>query len=180
MPCFFTIGHSTRSFSEFLALLRAAAITRVIDVRAIPHSAANPQFGRDALAASLAAAGIGYEHSPALGGLRGRTRQIPPEVNAFWKNQSFHNFADYATTAPFREALLRVREIGRSDRCAIMCAEALWWRCHRRIIADYLLAAGARVHHLMHRDSIVPARLTQAAVRAADGTLHYPAHPPKT
>ena len=78
MPCFFTIGHSTRSFSEFLALLRAAAITRVIDVRAIPHSAANPQFGRDALAASLAAAGIGYEHSPELGGLRGRTRQIPP------------------------------------------------------------------------------------------------------
>jgi uncharacterized protein (DUF488 family) len=98
-------------------------------------------------------------------------------VNAFWQNQSFHNYADYALTPPFRGGLARLRELGHERRCAIMCAEAVWWRCHRRIIADYLIAAGESVFHLVGKDRIEPARMTDAAKPEPDGSLSYAADP---
>jgi uncharacterized protein (DUF488 family) len=97
-------------------------------------------------------------------------------VNAFWENRSFHNYADYATTAEFRCGLARLRELGHATVCATMCAEAVWWRCHRRIIADYLLAAGETVLHILGPNHIAPARLTADAVLMADDTLSYPGH----
>jgi len=159
---------------EFIALLRAAGVHTVVDVRTVPRSRTNPQFNSEALARALAAAGLGYEHIAALGGLRSRLREVPVEVNAFWQNQSFHNYADYAMGERFSEGLARLRQLGRDSPCAVMCAEALWWRCHRRIIADYLLAACEQVEHIMPDGSRVPARLTAAAL-AAGGRLTYPA-----
>jgi uncharacterized protein (DUF488 family) len=145
----YTIGHGTRPVGQFAGLLRGAEVTLVADVRSVPRSRTNPQYDRDRLPQSLAAFHIGYEHIVPLGGLRGRRRGIPSEVNAFWQNESFHNYADYAMTDSFRAGLAHLRELSREQCCAIMCAEALWWRCHRRIIADYLVAAGDAVfpHH---------------------------------
>lgn len=96
-------------------------------------------------------------------------------MNAFWQNQSFHNYADYALTETFQAGLARLRALGRERRCAIMCAEAVWWRCHRRIVADYLIAAGETVFHILAKDHVVPARLTTAAQPRTDGSLTYPA-----
>ncbi len=118
---------------------------------------------------------IAYEHIAALGGLRGRKRDVPPAVNAFWENKSFHNYADYAMGEDFRSGLAKLRELGHAERCAIMCAEAVWWRCHRRIIADYLLAAGDMVFHILGRHHIEPAHMTDAAKPGPAGTLTYPA-----
>jgi len=171
---FFTIGHSTRSIDEFVALLRSADVRLVADVRTMPRSRTNPQFNLDALPEALRPFQIGYEHLAALGGLRGRKPDVAPAVNAFWQNQSFHNYADYALTEPFRAALERLRALGH-ERCAIMCAEAVWWRCHRRIIADYLMAAGETVFHILGDGRIEPARTTPAAEPRPDGVLVYPA-----
>jgi uncharacterized protein (DUF488 family) len=172
---FFTIGHSNRSFEDFVALLVPNGITRVVDVRTVPRSRANPQYDKATLPGSLAQHAIGYEHIAALGGLRGRDRQgTPPGVNGFWENQGFHNYADYAMTPAFRAGLERLLEIGERERCAYMCAEAVWWRCHRRIITDYLLASGRDVFHIVGGDVPEPARLTPEAVPRA-GALAYPA-----
>jgi uncharacterized protein (DUF488 family) len=170
---FFTIGHSSRSLAAFAALLEAAGIGLIADIRTVPRSRANPQFDRDSLPAALAALGIGYEHMAALGGLRGRSR-TPDEVNALWENRSFHNYADYALSPPFAAGLARLVEAGRERRCAIMCSEAVWWRCHRRIVADWLIARGESVFHLMGRDRQEPARLTPGAVVRPDGSVVYP------
>jgi uncharacterized protein (DUF488 family) len=172
---FYTIGHSTRTLAEFIDLLQGAAVTLVVDVRSVPRSRTNPQYNRDALPQSLASIPIGYEHIAALGGLRGKDRSVPPGVNAFWQNDSFHNYADYAMGDSFRAGLDRLRELGRTQRCAVMCAEALWWRCHRRIITDYLLAAGEKVLHIMGSGHLEPARLTPAARPDASGIVTYPA-----
>jgi uncharacterized protein (DUF488 family) len=172
---FHTIGHSTRPLEELVALLRDAEVTLVADVRTVPRSRTNPQYNRETLPQSLAACGIGYEHIAALGGLRGKTRAVPPERNGFWENDSFHNYADYALSDDFRRGLARLRELGSARRCAIMCAEVVWWRCHRRIIADYLLAQGETVLHIMGPGHIEPARMTEAAQRDAAGHLVYPA-----
>ena len=172
---FHTIGHSTRSIDDFVAMLREAEVTLVVDVRTVPRSRTNPQYNRERLPDSLARFGIGYEHMAALGGLRGRKREVPPEVNGFWENDSFHNYADYAMGEEFRRGLAHLRELGAARRCAIMCAEAVWWRCHRRIIADYLLAEGETVLHLMGPGHIEPARMTEAAHQEASGRLVYPA-----
>jgi uncharacterized protein (DUF488 family) len=171
---FCTIGHSTRPLDELAALLAAAAVETVVDVRTVPRSRANPQYNRDTLPAALADFGLGYEHMAALGGLRGRPRDVAPDVNAFWRVQSFHNYADYAMTEPFRRGLADLRGLGKERRCAIMCAEAVWWRCHRRIIADYLIAAGETVLHILGRDHVAAARLTEAARVQPDGTVVYP------
>lgn len=172
---FYTIGHSTRSIEEFIALLRPEQITLVVDVRTIPRSRTNPQYNAEEFAATLSLFQIGYERLAALGGLRGRKRQVPPGVNAFWENASFHNYADYARSDEFRLGLARLRELGHATRCVVMCAEAVWWRCHRRIIADYLIAAGERVFHILGAGHVVPARLTEGAILDAGGTLSYPA-----
>ncbi len=171
---FFTIGHSTRAVGELAALLLPNEVKRIVDVRTVPRSRTNPQYNRDVLPGELARHGIGYEHIAALGGLRGRRVDVAPEVNGWWDNASFHNYADYAMTPPFRAGLARLLELGRDERCAIMCAEAVWWRCHRRIITDYLLAAGEAVFHIVSGDVPEPARLTPEAVPAAGGALAYP------
>jgi uncharacterized protein (DUF488 family) len=172
---FYTVGHSTRSIAEFTSILKSVGVTLLVDVRTVPRSRTNPQYNQDVLPQSLAPFHIGYEHLAALGGLRSKDPNIPPSVNAFWHNQSFHNFADYAMSDRFRMGLDRLLELGRDERCAIMCAEALWWRCHRRIIADYLLARGARVFHIMGPGNIDPAHTTDAARVHYSGALTYPA-----
>jgi len=172
---FFTIGHSTRSLEEFVALLAAADVGLVADIRTVPRSRTNPQFNKDVLPEALAPSGIGYEHMPDLGGLRGKARSLASDVNAFWTNDSFHNYADYALSAQFHAGLAHLREAGRERRCAMMCSEAVWWRCHRRIVADYLIAGGEAVFHIMGQGRLEPARLTQGAVVQPDGTVVYPA-----
>jgi len=171
---FYTIGHSTRTITEFTDLLKHADISLVVDVRTIPRSRTNPQYNRDELPRTLSAFQIGYEHIAALGGRRGRTRAVPVEVNAFWQNQSFHNYADYAMSGEFRAGLGGLRDVGHNARCAIMCAETLWWRCHRRIIADYLIEAGEEVFHILGPHKIELAQMTKEAKPGSAGTLTYP------
>jgi uncharacterized protein (DUF488 family) len=171
---FFTIGHSTLPVEVFVHALTNTGVALVVDVRTMPRSRTNPQYNRDDLPRSLEAFRIGYEHIAPLGGLRGKSREVPPDVNAFWENESFHNYADYAMSDAFRAGLSRLRELGRTRRSAVMCAEAVWWRCHRRIIADYLLAAGESVFHVVG-STVEPARLTSAARTAESGVLTYPA-----
>lgn len=172
---FFTIGHSNRSIDAFVGLLKEADIALVADIRTIPKSRANPQFNTQALAPALAACGIGYDLIAELGGLRGKTRSVAPEVNGFWTNESFHNYADYALSDRFRAGLDRLIGEGRARRCATMCSEAVWWRCHRRIVSDYLIARGETVFNIMAPGRIEPARLTEGAVIRDDGTVTYPA-----
>jgi uncharacterized protein (DUF488 family) len=172
---FFTIGHSTRPIEELVELLRAAEVDLLVDVRTVPRSRTNGQYNRDVLPAALAPHALGYEHVAALGGLRGKSKSVAPDVNAFWQNRSFHNYADYALSEPFRAGLAELRTRGHAQRCAIMCAESVWWRCHRRIIADYLIAAGEAVFHIMAKGRIDPAEMTPAAELRADGSLVYPA-----
>jgi uncharacterized protein (DUF488 family) len=145
----------------------------VADVRTIARSRTNPQYNGDTFPETLTRFAIGYEHIAPLGGLRARTRDVPPELNAFWQNESFHNYADYALSPDFKSGLARLRALGDEGRCAIMCAEAVWWRCHRRIIADYLLAAGETVFHILGADRIELARMTEASQRREDGSLIY-------
>jgi len=174
LPCF-TIGHSNRSLQDFIELLRGPGIERVVDIRKMPGSRANPQFDEDTLSAALADSGIAYEHLVALGGLRGKRADVPPETNAYWTNRSFHNYADYALSTAFRAGFDHLLAAGRTNRCAIMCSEAVWWRCHRRIVADYLIAAGETVEHIMGAGRVEAAHLTPGAEVRADGTIVYPA-----
>jgi uncharacterized protein (DUF488 family) len=170
----FTIGHSTRKIAEFVEVLRAGGVQLVVDVRTVPRSRTNPQYNFDVLGDELAPFQVGYERIAELGGLRGRSKDVPPEVNGFWQNQSFHNYADYALSDEFERALERLMAIASERPTAIMCAEAVWWRCHRRIVADYLLLEGRSVFHLMGEGRKDSAKMTPAA-RERDGHLVYPA-----
>lgn len=169
---FFTIGHSTRSIDEFLDLLRPSGVALVVDVRSVPRSRTNPQFNLDSLPNVLSQSG--YEHLAELGGLRGKQHDVPSSVDAYWQHPSFHNYADYALSETFRSGLARLRALGAERRSVVMCAEAVWWRCHRRIIADYLLAAGETVFHILAKGHVGPATMTPAAKLEPDGTLSYP------
>jgi uncharacterized protein (DUF488 family) len=175
----FTIGHSTRPIGDFIELLVASHVDLVVDVRTIPRSRTNPQYNREALPQSLRRSRISYEHVAELGGRRPRQRDIGAGVNGFWQNQSFHNYADYAMGGGFRSGLARLRELGQVRHCVVMCAETVWWRCHRRIIADYLLAAGEHVFHILGPDKIVPATLTPAARPGPESTQTNPAQQPE-
>ena len=173
MNPFFTVGHSTHTIEEFVALLRAADVELVADVRTVPRSRTNSQYNRDVLPTTLKPLNLGYMHIPELGGLRSRT-PVAPDVNGFWRNESFHNYADYAMGDGFRSGLCKLRQAGHARRCAVMCAEAVWWRCHRRIIADYLIASGETVIHILAKGRTQLAHITEVAVRSPDGTLAYP------
>ncbi len=175
---FLTIGQSTRSVAGLAGLLQQAGADVVVDVRAVPRSRTNPQFNFDMLPASLAEWQIGYRHLRSLGGLRGRRKDQGPSQNTYWDNLSFRNYADYSATAALRAGLAELRELGRIHTCAVMCAEAVWWRCHRPIIADYLLSEGEQVFYVMGPGKVEPASLNPAAVRQHDGTLVYPGGSP--
>lgn len=171
---FYTIGHSTRTIEEFVELLRAADVKQVIDVRTVPRSRTNPQYNKDTLPDSLKPFDIDYIHLAELGGLRSKIKTVPPEVNQLWRNQSFHNYADYALSENFDHGLEQLIVLGQKQICAIMCSEAVWWRCHRRIITDYLLTRGKAVFHLMNKNSIIEATITKGAQITALKKLVYP------
>ena len=168
----FTIGHSTRSIPEFVEILRSGPADHVVDVRTVPRSRRNPQYNEDSLSEELAPYQVGYARIPGLGGLRNRVYEVDPQVNGFWENQSFHNYADYALAPEFLSALDELLELSTERRCAIMCAEAVWWRCHRRIITDYLLARGRSVFHLMGSRRVEPARMTTAAEKQGASVVY--------
>lgn len=170
----YTIGHSTRALEDLLTLLRSAEVGMVVDVRSYPRSRTNPQFNAERLAEALPAARIAYQHLRALGGRRGSAGD-GPSPNGYWRVGAFRNYADYALTPAFAEGLRALLTLTAVRTCAIMCAEAVWWRCHRRIVADYLLAAGREVVHILGPDHHEPARLTEGAVVRGDGTVVYPA-----
>lgn len=174
LPPVYTVGHSTRTIPEFAELLRAAVVGLVVDVRSIPRSRTNPQYNLDRLPEELSPWQIRHCYIPELGGRRKISREIAPEVNAFWKNRSFHNYADYALSEGFRRGLDQLNRLSSETLVAIMCAEAVWWRCHRRIVADYLLSQGREVFHLMERGRVEPARLTGGARPSPHG-IEYPA-----
>ena len=146
----------------------------VVDIRSIPRSRTNPQFNLDALPEALSSWQIGYTTIAELGGRRTKSKTIPPDVNGFWTNQSFHNYADYALSDEFRIGFSRLSELSRERPCAIMCSEAVWWRCHRRIVADYLLHVERDVFHLMGVAQVDVATLNVAA-RTDGASLVYPA-----
>src|SRR6476646_8806867 len=152
LPRIWTIGHSTREIDDFVSLLKENEITVVADVRMFPGSRRYPQFGREALTKSLADAGIRYEHFPELGG---RRKAKPDSKNTAWRNESFRGYADYMETEDFRKGITRLVDLaGESGPTAIMCAEAVWWRCHRSLISDYLKALRVEVIHIHDRGKV--------------------------
>lgn len=165
-----TIGHSTHPIEEFIELLGIHAIRLLVDVRTIPRSRAHPQFGIDQLPGALQRAGIDYLHLEALGGLRHPMKDSP---NTGWRNASFRGYADYMATPAFRAGLAELEECARRQRTAIMCAEALPWRCHRSLIADVLTVAGWHVYHIMSKNTIKEHTLTPF-LRVEEGVLIYP------
>ena len=173
MALFYTIGHSTRPLSELLDILETYGVRLLVDVRAIPRSRTNPQFNSDALPGPLGQNAIEYLHLAELGGRRGRQPQIGNSPNVYWQNQSFRNFADYAMTDTFQRGFTRLRSLGETRLSALMCSESLWWRCHRRIITDYLIFAGESVTHIYNKAKVEKANPTPAARPRPGGTLVY-------
>lgn len=176
---FFTVGHSNLRLAGFMAILRQAQVTLVVDVRRFPRSRSNPDYNIDTLPEALARCQIGYHHMPDLGGRRGRQPDVSENTNALWRNRSFHHYADYALSDQFGRAFDELVSLGQHDRVAIMCSEAVWWRCHRRIITDYLLLSGHEVGHLMGDGREEAAHPTPGARWTAVGKLVYPQTDPK-
>jgi uncharacterized protein (DUF488 family) len=170
MTKIWTIGHSTRTIEEFVRALQANGIKLVADVRLLPGSKRYPQFNKEKLAKSLSDHAIGYEHFPELGGRRKPRRD---SRNTAWRNEAFRGYADYMDTAEFSRGIARLREMAeRHGAAAILCAEAIWWRCHRDLIADYLKAQGTEIIHIINADKTEPHPFTSAA-RIMDGKLDY-------
>ena len=170
----YSIGHSTRPIDEFLALLRNNGIEQLVDVRLFPGSRTNPQFGRDALRQSLQAAGVGYVHEPRLGG---RRRAAKDSQNTGWRNTSFRGYADHMATREFTDALASLIAVAGEKTTAIMCAEAVPWRCHRSLIADALMHAGWRVLHITGSAEPSPHKFTPF-LRIQGDALTYPPEQP--
>jgi len=168
-----TIGHSTRPIEEFLGLLSGARIETIADVRSFPGSRKYPQYGREALATTLAAHGSGYDWLPALGG---RRRVSPDSPNTAWRNASFRGYADYMSSTEFAQGLGQLIQLASQARTAIMCAEAVWWRCHRSMIADALSVRGIEVVHILDAKHHVVHPMTSPA-RVVRGVLSYAAAP---
>ncbi len=170
----FTIGHSTHSLHEFIALLERHAMTSLVDIRRYPSSRKFPHFNREPLQTALNAAGITYCWCEALGGRRHRAKDAPPSPNPGLRHESFRNYADYMLTAEFRRAVAWLLPVAAAERTAIMCAEALFWQCHRRLVSDYLVAIhGVTVQHIFPNGTLKPHTLTRGAA-VAGGTLMYP------
>lgn len=169
-----TLGHSTRPLAEFIALLAEARIELVADVRRFPGSRRYPHYGGEALAASLAAAGIGYRHFVALGGRR-RPRAESP--NAVWRNPAFRGYADYMATAEFRAAFSELAALASAQRCAVMCAELLWWRCHRSLLADDFALHGWQVVHILGPGQTAPHAFREPARLVGDAPLYDAGQP---
>ena len=169
-PLVLTIGHSTRPIEEFIELLRQHGVERLVDIRTIPRSRHNPQFNSEALARSLKGAQIEYAHVKDLGGLR---HSRPDSANLGWRNASFRGYADYMQTPEFAEALQRLLQMSGEKRCAVMCAEAVPWRCHRSLLADALAARGIAVEHIMSESRRDAHHLTPFA-KVEKGKLTYP------
>ena len=171
-----TIGHSTREIDVFISLLEENGIKLLADVRSWPGSKRYSQFNREALAESLSAHGIRYEHFPELGG---RRKPKPDSRNSAWRSASFRGYADHMETEEFRKGVERLLDLnGEAGSTAIMCAEAVWWRCHRRIVSDYLLARGQGVLHIVGAAAPKPAVLTPGAEIRGDGKVLYPPKQP--
>ncbi len=170
MHTIYTIGHSTRTIEQFIELLKAHDIEELVDVRTIPRSRHNPQFGAEELAASLQRAGIAYKHLVKLGGLRHTSKD---SVNLGWQNTSFRGFADYMATPEFRTGLDELKALAEKKTIAIMCAEAVPWRCHRSLIADALAAQGWLVLHIQSRKTASPHEPT-TFLKVQNGKLTYP------
>ena len=169
-----TIGHSTRSAEEFLELLRSHSIGGLADVRTIPRSRRHPHFGREALDARLAGEGIEYRHFAELGGLRKPARD---SQNGAWRNEAFRGYADHMATEQFATGVENLLLFGEQRRVAVMCAEAVWWQCHRMLLSDALVARDVAVEHIMRqqgKSSLQPHRLTPFARIGADGRVTYP------
>ncbi len=167
-----TVGHSTRSLDAFIGLLEREDVMHLADVRRFPASRRHPHFNRDALAAALAARGIGYSHHPLLGGRRAPLRDSP---HGAWRNTGFRGYADHMDTVEFRAALADLTSTATRARTAIMCAEAVPWRCHRSLLADALIASGAAVEHIL--DGGTSAHVLPAFAVVRDGRVSYPAGP---
>jgi uncharacterized protein (DUF488 family) len=165
-----TVGHSTRPIETFIELLRGHGVTQLVDVRRVPRSRHNPQFNQEPLRASLASANIGYAHAPGLGGFR---RPSSDSANAGWRNLSFRGYADYMQTPDFDAELRNLIELARTDRVALMCAEAVPWRCHRSLIADALTVHGVATCEIAGPKRLQPHRLPSFA-RVLDEAVTYP------
>jgi len=165
-----TIGHSTRTLEEFVQLLEVFGITLVVDVRTIPRSRHNPQFNKETLPNSLKHYGVRYIHMPEIGGLRHPKHQ---SVNTAWKNSGFRGYADYMQTQEFMDSLLKIVALARENRLALMCAEALPWRCHRNLLSDALVVRHIKVEHIISKDSVFNHELNSLA--QVEGTkITYP------
>lgn len=155
-----TIGHSTRSLAELVDLLCPNSVTMVADIRTVPKSRTNPQFNKEILAKTLPNAGIKYTHIAALGGLR---RAKANSLNKIWQNESFRGYADYMETPAFQQGIEQLLQLAQQDKVAIMCAEAVWWRCHRSMVADELVAEGVHVEHIIGDSAPKPHKLRSFA-----------------
>ena len=167
-----TVGHSTHSIDAFVRLLMEHEIAQLADIRTVPRSRRNPHFDTGALAASLPERGVAYVHLARLGGRRRAHRDSP---NGAWRNASFRGYADYAMGEEFADGLAQLRRLAAARRTAIMCSEALWWRCHRRLVADRLVVAGDTVCHIGSDGRASAHELTPFATVGRDGRITYPA-----
>lgn len=165
-----TIGHSTRTAEEFVALLNAHGVRQIADVRTVPQSGRHPQFNRETLAKNLAAHGIGYRHFSALGGLR---KPRADSINTAWRHPGFRGYADHMPTEEFCRGLSELLQFASSAPTSVLCAEAVWWQCHRRLLSDALVARGTPVYHILSTAAPKPHELSEFA-RVQDGAVTYP------
>jgi len=168
-PTLWTIGHSTHSWEAFIGILRAHGIEALADVRVLPGSRRYPYFNREALAPALAGCAVEYVHFPNLGG---RRKPQPDSPNTVWRNEAFRGYADYMDTPDFARAIDELSGLATRKRTAIMCAEAVWWQCHRALISDWMKAHGVEVLHILSENKVEPHPYTSAA-RIIDGQLSY-------
>ncbi|HTK80619.1 MAG TPA: DUF488 domain-containing protein [Rhizomicrobium sp.] len=172
MVTLYSIGHSNKSLADFLSLLRINGIRALTDIRQFTRSRANPQFNAETFPLALGENGIAYEHIKKLGGRR--SSRLGDSPNALWENEAFRSYADYALGDEFERGLAELLRFAQHGPAAMMCAEAVWWRCHRRIVTDYLLARGHHVLHILSEAEPKPGTLTPGAVIHDDGKITYP------